>query len=69
VAVNQRQKAALSRVQQSLFKLRETQGLGLPLDFWSIDLRDMIEALGLITGETVTESVLDNIFSRFCMGK
>jgi len=69
VAVNQRQKAALSRVQQSLLKLRETQGLGLPLDFWSIDLRDMIEALGLITGETVTESVLDNIFSRFCMGK
>lgn len=69
VAINQRQKAALSCVHQSLLKLRETQGLDLPLDFWSIDLRDMIEALGLITGETVTESVLDNIFSRFCMGK
>ncbi|WP_287127557.1 tRNA uridine-5-carboxymethylaminomethyl(34) synthesis GTPase MnmE [Candidatus Cyanaurora vandensis] len=69
VAINQRQKQALIRVQQSLQRFRETQRAGLPLDFWSIDLREAISALSEITGDGVTESILDNIFSRFCIGK
>ncbi len=68
-AINQRHKEALLRVQQSLANLRETQQQQLPLDFWSIDLREAISAFSEITGDEVTESVLDNIFSRFCIGK
>lgn len=69
LAINQRQAAALTRAKQSLERVRETIDRGLPLDFWSIDLRETIQALGEITGEEVTESVLDRIFSRFCIGK
>lgn len=69
LAINQRQAAALTRAQTALQHVQETIALQLPLDFWTIDLRAAIQALGEITGEEVTESVLDRIFSRFCIGK
>ena len=69
VAINQRQKACLIRVVQSLANVQIAISDQLPLDFWTIDLRDAISAIGEITGEEVTESVLDQIFSRFCIGK
>ncbi|GAB4445301.1 MAG: tRNA uridine-5-carboxymethylaminomethyl(34) synthesis GTPase MnmE [Cyanobacteria bacterium J069] len=68
-AINQRQSAALTRAKTALQHVQETIAQQLPLDFWSIDLRSAIQALGEITGEDVTESVLDRIFSRFCIGK
>ncbi len=69
LAINQRQAAALTRAKTSLQQVQETIDQQLPLDFWTIDLRGAIQALGEITGEEVTESVLDRIFSRFCIGK
>ncbi|MDJ0687875.1 MAG: tRNA uridine-5-carboxymethylaminomethyl(34) synthesis GTPase MnmE [Xenococcaceae cyanobacterium MO_188.B32] len=69
IAINQRQAAALTRAKNSLQQVRETIDDRLPLDFWTIDLRSAIQALGEITGEEVTESVLERIFSRFCIGK
>jgi tRNA modification GTPase len=69
VAINQRQKACLLRVVQSLDNVQIAIADQLPLDFWTIDLRAAISAIGEITGEEVTESVLDQIFSRFCIGK
>ncbi|PZO39821.1 MAG: tRNA uridine-5-carboxymethylaminomethyl(34) synthesis GTPase MnmE [Pseudanabaena frigida] len=69
VAINQRQKACLMRVVQSLANVQIAIADRLPLDFWTIDLRAAISAIGEITGEEVTESVLDQIFSRFCIGK
>jgi tRNA modification GTPase len=69
VAINQRQAAVLTRAKIALEQVQETIDNQLPLDFWTIDLRSAIQALGEITGEEVTESVLDRIFSRFCIGK
>ncbi|WP_413199535.1 tRNA uridine-5-carboxymethylaminomethyl(34) synthesis GTPase MnmE [Nostoc piscinale] len=69
LAINQRQAAALTQAKISLEQVQATIAQQLPLDFWTIDLRGAIQALGEITGEEVTESVLDRIFSRFCIGK
>lgn len=69
LAINQRQAAALTLTRAALQQVQLTVAQQLPLDFWTIDLRSAIQALGEITGEEVTESVLDQIFSRFCIGK
>lgn len=69
LAINQRQAAALVKAKTSLEQVQATIVQQLPLDFWTIDLRGAIQALGEITGEEVTESVLDRIFSKFCIGK
>lgn len=69
IAINQRQAAALTSTKIALQQVQDTIENQLPLDFWTIDLRSAIQALGEITGEEVTESVLDRIFSRFCIGK
>ena len=69
IAINQRQAAALVRAKKSLEQVQITAQQYLAFDFWSIDLRGAIQALGEITGDEVTESVLDRIFSKFCIGK
>jgi tRNA modification GTPase len=69
VSLNQRQAAALRQAQASLEQVGQAIEDQLPLDFWTIDLRVALHALGQITGEEISESVLDQIFSRFCIGK
>ncbi len=69
LAINQRQAETLTRAKISLQQVIDAVSHALPLDFWTIDLRGAVQALGEITGEEVTESVLDRIFSRFCIGK
>ncbi len=67
--LNQRQAAALTEAQIALHQVQQTIAGQFPLDFWTIDLRTAIHALGSITGDEITESMLDEIFSRFCIGK
>jgi tRNA modification GTPase len=42
---------------------------GMPIDIISTDMKEILEELGKITGETVTEDVINEIFSKFCLGK
>ena len=69
LALNQRQSDLAANAAEALARSEQVAADGLPWDFWTIDLRQAIRSLGEITGEQLTESVLDRIFSRFCIGK
>lgn len=69
LAINQRQAAALTRAKNALEQVQKAIADDLPLDFWTIDLREATQAFGEVTGDEITESMLDRIFSRFCIGK
>jgi len=64
-----RHKDILKRALDHLASAREAQAGGMPADFVAIDLTSAVNALGEITGETVTEDLLETIFSEFCVGK
>ncbi len=66
---NIRHKNALDEAYKSLKKVIESIDNNMPEDFYSIDLMDAYEALGNITGETMGEDLIHEIFSKFCMGK
>ena len=66
---NIRHKKALEDAYESLKKVSESIDAGMPEDFYSIDLMDAYESLGSITGETIGEDLVNEIFSKFCMGK
>ncbi|HEY7982249.1 MAG TPA: tRNA uridine-5-carboxymethylaminomethyl(34) synthesis GTPase MnmE [Candidatus Eremiobacteraceae bacterium] len=69
LVANARQVDALARASESLTLARSTVAGGQPIDLLSSDLSAAIAAYGEVTGETVTEEVLDAIFARFCVGK
>lgn len=66
---NARHKEELMKTRESLLKVRESIDMGMEEDFFSIDLMDAYEHLGLIIGETNRDDLADKIFEEFCMGK
>lgn len=66
---NARHKAALEEAEKSLEMVTDSIEAGMPEDFFSIDLMGAYEALGRILGESLGEDLVNEIFSRFCVGK
>lgn len=66
---NARHKKALEDAGKSLEMVENSIAMGMPEDFFSIDLMNAYEALGSITGEAVGEDLVNEIFSKFCTGK
>ncbi len=66
---NARHKEALDNVYDSLMKVKDSIEMMMPEDFYSIDLMDAYEQLGLIIGESVEDDLVNEIFAKFCMGK
>lgn len=67
--VTERQLNAIQRAAASVAAGRAALEDGLPLDLVAVDVRDALMAVGEVTGENVSEAVLDEIFRRFCIGK
>lgn len=66
---NSRHKDELIKTRESLSKVIESIDMGMEEDFFSIDLLDAYEHLGMILGETMRDDLADKIFAEFCMGK
>lgn len=66
---NARHKQALSEALSSLELVKGSIDMDMPEDFYSIDLMNAYEALGKITGDSLGEDLVNEIFSKFCTGK
>ena len=66
---NVRHKNFINKALQSCDKAQDAIKQQMPLDIIAIFLREILENLGSITGEIVTDDILDEIFSKFCLGK
>ena len=70
VAVSRaRHRDALVKSQQALLRFAGNLRVGVNMELLPIDLRDALDAVGEVTGETTADDVLDRIFSSFCIGK
>lgn len=66
---NRRQKEALLKAIDSLDKVISTIKMGMPEDCIAIDLHDAYGHLGMIIGEALKDEIINQLFSRFCLGK
>lgn len=69
VITNIRHKNLIDKAIESTKKAKETMEQQMPIDIIAIFIKDILEDLGNITGEIVTEDIIDEIFSKFCLGK
>lgn len=69
IITKSRHKNALLKAKKGIERVIVSRETSMPYDFLTIDLKDCLNALGEITGETVADDIIDRIFSDFCLGK
>ena len=69
VITNVRHKNLIHKAIESINKTKNTLKEKMPIDIVAVYIKDILEDLGNITGEFVTEDIINEIFSKFCLGK
>src|SRR6056297_1830955 len=69
VITQSRHHDALVKAEEAIERVIVSHETNMPYDFLTIDLKDCLDGLGKITGETVADDILDRIFNDFCLGK
>ena len=69
IITNERHKNLIQMAIKNLNEAKNTLKSGLPIDFVEISLKNTLVNLGAITGEEASEEIINEIFSRFCLGK
>ena len=69
IVTNLRHKNLIQKAIENVKKVKEALEQNMPLDIIAIFLKDILEDLAEITGEMVTEDIIDEIFAKFCLGK
>ena len=69
VITNARHRTLLEKALGSLNRVQDSMDAGMSEDFFSIDLMNAYRVLGTILGEAVEDDLVEEIFSKFCMGK
>ncbi len=69
ILTNIRQKEALSQALESMKLVKQSIEDGMTEDFYTIDLMNSYEQLGFLIGESLEDDLVNEVFSKFCMGK
>lgn len=69
IVTNLRHKNLISKAIENVKKAKNTVQENMPIDIIAIFIKDILEDLGNITGEVVTDDIINEIFSKFCLGK
>lgn len=69
IITNMRHKEALCDARESMLQVMNSIEMNMPEDFYSIDLVNAYKSLGKIIGEEIGDDLVNEIFSKFCMGK
>ena len=66
---NVRHKNLISKSVHDIEKTKQTINDNMPTDIIAIFIKEILEDLGQITGEEITEDIINEIFAKFCLGK
>ncbi len=69
IITNVRHKNLITKALESVNKTKESIKNNMPIDIVAISIKDILENLANITGEIVSEDIIDEIFAKFCLGK